>query len=523
MIRVRQFKVSFLNDNEKHIKSKLKNILKTDIISYEIVKKSIDARGEILIVYTLDVTVLDEEKVLRNNKNKDIFLKPIEEYNFEITGTKKLDNRIVIVGSGPSGLLLGYMLSKYGYKPIIIERGEKIEDRVKTVEKFWNDNLLNENSNVQFGEGGAGTFSDGKLNTLVKDKLFRGKKVFEIFVECGAPKEIMYEQKPHVGTDLLRNMVINLRNKIIDYGGEFRYNSKLTDLVIKNNKLEKIIINDNEELITNNLFLAIGHSSRDTYELLNRRGIKMKSKPFAVGIRIVHKQEDINKCLYKNNYKKLDNASYNLVYNTKDNRGVYSFCMCPGGYVVNASSEKNRLAINGMSNYNRDSGFSNSALVVSVSEKDYGNELFDGVNFQRSLEETAYKLGKGKIPVQKYIDFVNNVESESINNDSMIKGKYELVNLNMLLPNFISDSIKEAMPNFKKQISCFTNDDSLLLGIESRTSSPITILRNEDGECNVTGIYPVGEGAGYAGGIVTAAMDGLKQAELFVKKYKPFE
>lgn len=514
MIRISNIKIDVLNDNKDTIIKKLEKELREKVIDYKIVKKSIDARKDIKYVYTFDVSVKNEEKVLRN---KNVIKTPIEEYKLELTGTNELKYRPVIIGTGPSGLFLGYMLSKYGYKPLLIERGERIEDRVKTVEKFWEDNNLNTESNVQFGEGGAGTFSDGKLNTLVKDKFFRMKKVFEIFVECGAPEEIMYSYKPHIGTDKLREVVINLRNKIIDMGGEFRYNTKLTDLIIKDNQLEGIIVNDKEEIKTNNIFLGIGHSARDTYKVLQEKGLDMKSKPFAVGVRIEHKQEDINKCLYKEYYDKLGPASYKLTYNTSDGRGVYSFCMCPGGYVVNASSEKGRLAINGMSNYLRDSGIANSAIVVSVTPNDYGEGLFDGVKFQRDLEEKAYKLGNGLIPCQSYIDFVNKKET---NNFKFIntKGNYKSADLNKLLPEYISDSIKEAMPNFKKQINCF--DEGILLGIESRTSSPITILRDENGESNIKGIYPVGEGAGYSGGITTSAMDALKQVENFVKKYK---
>ena len=331
----------------------------------------------------------------------------------------------------------------------------------------------------------------------------------------------MYHYKPHIGTDVLRTVVTNIRNKIINNGGEFRYNTKLTDIIIEDNKVKKIVVNDKEEIETDYLFLALGHSARDTFEMLNEKNISMKSKPFAVGLRIEHRQEDINKSLYKDNYNKLGPASYKLTYNTKDGRGVYSFCMCPGGYVVNASSEKNKLAINGMSNYKRDSEVANSALVVSVTPKDYGEDLFDGVRFQRELETKAYELGNGNIPVQKYIDFVNNKETNYFEFMPLTKGSYKSANLNNLLPSFIIDSIKEAMPSFKKQISCFDKDDSLLLGIESRTSSPITIIRDELGESNIKGIYPVGEGAGYSGGITTSAMDGLKQAENFVKKYIP--
>ena len=519
MIRVRDVKIDIKSDNKEHIIKKLEHLLMTRVKDYKIYKKSIDARKEIMYVYTFDVIVDNEEKVIKNNKN--IIITPNEEYIFNITGKEKLNNRPVIVGAGPAGLFLGYFLSKYGYKPIIIERGEKIEDRIKTVNKFWETNNLDENSNPIFGEGGAGTFSDGKLNTLVKDKYNRIREVFNIFVEAGAPSEILYENKPHIGTDKLREVVINLRNKIISMGGEFRYNSCLTDLIIKDNKIEKIIINNKEELLTNNVFLAIGHSARDTYYMLDKKNVNMKSKPFAVGIRIVHNEDDINKDLYGEYYKILKPANYKLTYTTKENRGVYSFCMCPGGYVVNASSEKGFLSINGMSNYDRNSGFSNSAIVVTVSNKDYGDGLFDGLEFQRNLEKKAYELGNGLMPIQTYGDFINNKISK-INISGFNKGNYKESNLNDLLPDYISNSIKEAMPIFGKQINSFNNKDALMLGIESRTSSPITILRNEDGISNIDGLYPVGEGAGYSGGITTSAVDGVKQAENFAKRFKPF-
>ena len=519
MIRVRNIKVSV--DNNTSLDKIIEKKLNVKVLDYNIVKKSIDARKELLFVYTFDIKIDNEEEFLNKNNNKDIFKTPKEDYNFEITGTIPVTSRPIIVGSGPAGLFLGYILSENGYNPLIIERGEKIEDRVKSVEKFWESNELNPESNVQFGEGGAGTFSDGKLNTLVKDKLFRMKKVFEIFVENGAPKEIMYDYKPHIGTDVLRAVVTNIRNKIISMGGEFRYSTKLTDINITNDRVSSIIVNDKEEIKCDYLFLAIGHSARDTFKVLQSKNIDMKSKPFAVGVRIEHRQEDINRSLYKEHFNKIGPASYKLTYNTKSGRGVYSFCMCPGGYVVNASSEKNKLAINGMSNYKRDSEVANSALVVSVTPKDYGEDLFDGVRFQQELEEKAYKLGNGKIPCQKYIDFVNNKETTNFEFEPLVKGSYTSSNLNLLLPSFITESIKEAMPHFKKQIDCFDKDDSIMLGIESRTSSPITILRDELGESNIKGIYPVGEGAGYAGGITTSAMDGLKQAENFVKKYRP--
>ena len=516
MLRISNVKINILNNDEEHIKSKIEKLIHNKINSFKIVKKSLDARKELMYVYTFDIDVDNEDKVL---KEKNVVRTPNEEYAFPSLGKEELKNRPVVVGSGPAGLFLGYFLSKYDYKPIIIERGERIEDRVKTINKFWEDNKLNENSNPIFGEGGAGTFSDGKLNTLVKDKYNRIREVFKIFVEAGAPEEIMYVNKPHIGTDVLRNVVINLRNKIISYGGEFRYNTCLTNIVIKDNYLEKIIVNDNEEIITNNLFLAIGHSARDTYYMLNDNNIKMLPKPFAVGLRIIHKEEQISKDLYGDNYKLLEPANYKLTYTTKEGRGVYSFCMCPGGYVINASSEKGYLSINGMSDYKRDSGYSNSALVVTVNSNDYGEGLFDGLNFQKELERKAYEIGNGNIPVQKYEDFVNNKVTEVITNG--IKGNYVSKDLNLILPEYISSSIKEAMPHFSKQISSFEKD-AILLGTESRTSSPLTILRDEDGESNIKGIYPCGEGAGYSGGITTSAVDGIIQAENFAKRFKPF-
>ena len=517
MLRISNVKINILDNNEEHIKKKIGRLIHSKINSFKIVKKSIDARKELLFVYTFDIEVDNEEKVLKENNN--VIKTPNEEYIFPSLGKEKLDNRPVIVGTGPSGLFLGYFLSKYGYKPIIIERGEKIEDRVKTVNKFWEDNKLNENSNPIFGEGGAGTFSDGKLNTLVKDKYNRIREVFNIFVENGAPEEILYDNKPHIGTDVLRDVVINLRNKIISLGGEFRYNTCLTNLIINNNKLEKIIVNNNEEIITDNLFLAIGHSARDTYYMLNDNNVKMLPKPFAVGLRVIHKENEISRDLYGDNYKLLPPANYKLTYKTSEGRGVYSFCMCPGGYVINASSEKGYLSINGMSDYKRNSGYSNSAIVVTVGSKDFKDGLFGGLEFQRELEKKAYEIGNGSIPVQKYEDFIDNKVTEV--NTGGIKGSYISKNLNEILPEFISNSIKEAFPHFTKQIKSFEKN-AVLLGIESRTSSPLTILRDENGESNVKGIYPVGEGAGYSGGITTSGVDGIIQAENFAKRFKPF-
>ena len=521
MIRIRQIKVPILEEQTLQDKiAKQLRVNKQDIKNITIIKKSLDARKKdnLFYVFEVDVEIKNEEQIIKNNKSQDIFKTPIEEYIFPKTNK---DIKPIIVGTGPAGLFAAYILAENGIKPLVIERGEKVEERVKTIENFWETGKLNPESNVQFGEGGAGTFSDGKLNTLVKDKAFRGKKVFEIFVENGAPKEIMYENKPHIGTDILREVIINMRNKIISMGGEIIYNTKLTNINIKDNKLVSIEVNDTQTIPCNDLILAIGHSARDTFKMLYEKNVSMSSKPFAVGVRIEHPQEMINISQYgEKYYKYLPPASYKLTYTTKENRGVYSFCMCPGGYVVNASSEENRLVVNGMSNYKRDTKNANSALVVTVSPKDFGEHPLSGIEFQRKLEENAYICGKGNIPLQLYQDYKLNKETEKLGEFTPVtKGNYKFSNLNEIFPEYINDSLKEAIEYFGNKISGYNRNDAILLGVESRTSSPVQIKRDEFGLSNIEGLYPCGEGAGYAGGITTAAMDGLKTAENIVNKY----
>ena len=525
MIRIRQIKVNIELDNIDELKRQISKKLRinmSDILSVKIEKKSIDARDKnnIYFVYEVDVLVNGENIILRKVKSNDVFISPKEVFQFNITGENKMKLRPVIVGSGPAGLFCAYMLAMYGYKPLIIERGEIVDERIKTVEKFWKTGILNNNSNVQFGEGGAGTFSDGKLNTLVKDKNFCMKKVFEIFVEHGANENILYESKPHIGTDVLRGVVASIRNKIIDMGGEFRFNTCLTDINIKDNKLESIIVNNNEEILCDNLILAIGHSARDTFYMLEKNNIYMESKPFAVGIRVMHPQDMINKSQYGKFASYLKPASYKLTYTTENNRGVYSFCMCPGGYVVNASSEQGLIAINGMSNNARDTLNANSAIVVTVSLSDYGNSVLDGIEFQRSLERKAYEIGNGKIPVQLLGDYYENKKSSSFKDvEPIFKGNYEFANINEIFPEYINESIKEAFNYFGKKIKGFDRVDAIIAGVESRTSSPIRIKRDENFMSNVKGIYPCGEGAGYAGGITTSAMDGIKVAQAIANLY----
>lgn len=528
MIRIRQLKLNIENSQEDNLIKKVANLLHIpyhNIISYHIIKKSIDARKKdnICFVYTLDVEVTKESQILRKIASKDIYKAPDEKYTFKVTGKKELTNRPIIIGSGPAGLFCAYLLAEHGYKPLIIERGEEIDKRIKTVEHFWKNSELNENSNVQFGEGGAGTFSDGKLNTLVKDKGFRNKKVLEIFVENKAPAEIIYLHKPHIGTDKLRGVIKNMRNKIISLGGSFRMNTILTNIFTENNRVVGIEINNHEKIPCDTLVLAIGHSARDTVEMLLKQGLEILPKPFAVGVRIEHPQALIDNYKYgsiKN--KKLPPADYKLTYTTKKNRGVYSFCMCPGGFVVNASSEKDSLSINGMSNYQRDEQNANSAIVVTVTPKDFGNNPTSGIEFQKKLEKNAYKYGQGNIPIQLYKDFKDNKLTMKLGHiKPVIKGNYTLANLNEILPDYITESLKEAIPIFDEKIKGFAAADTILLGVESRTSSPIKIPRDNAFQANIKGIYPCGEGSGYAGGITTSSMDGIKIAEQIAKEFKP--
>lgn len=515
MIRIKNIKIDVSLNQEEIIKNKLYNMFNQNISDYKINKKSIDARKKpkVFYVYEIDIKINNEEKYL----NSDIEIVNDEIYNPKFNNKVSLNSRPIVIGFGPAGLFASYILALNGYKPIIFERGKKIEDRIKDVEEFWNTNKLNINSNVQFGEGGAGTFSDGKLNTMIKEKI-RQKFVFETFVKFGAPKDILYTNKPHIGTDLLRQIIINMRNEIISLGGNINYDSTLTNIIVENNNIKKVEINNKEYYETDNLILAIGHSARDTFKMLNEH-LKMEPKAFAVGIRVQHKQDLINKNQYGDSYKYLKPADYKLTYKSSDGRGVYSFCMCPGGFVVNSSSEVNKLCINGMSNHDRSEENANSAIVVTVSPSDYGNNIFDGLEFQRNLEEKAYIEGKGLIPISLYKDYINNAISNNIGNiNPIFKGKYNFGNINNIFPNYINKALKESFIDFDKKIKGFASDDTIIAAVEARTSSPIRIIRDDEYNSNIKGIYPCGEGAGYAGGITSAAIDGIKVAEKIILK-----
>lgn len=511
---------------KKYIEKKLK-IKADEIRNIEILKKSVDARKkeQLSFVYQLDIECDNEKKIVSRYKKNDVSLKEKKTIVREINDNIPPENKgqTVIAGFGPAGIFAAYELAKSGYKPIVIERGLDVENRKKTVEKFWNTGELDTECNVSFGEGGAGTFSDGKLNTMVKDRFGYNRKVLETFVRFGAPKEILYLQKPHIGTDKLADVVKNMRLEIEKLGGEVRFGVRLDSInTEKENETQKIVsinVTDREssqkqEIKCEKLILAIGHSARDTFISLHKSDVEMQQKSFAIGVRVEHLQEMIGRNQYGDMYKILPTADYKLTHQTKDGRGVYSFCMCPGGYVVNASSQKGMLAVNGMSNYLRDSKNANSAMVVTVGPEDYeSDDVLAGMRFQQKWEKKAYEAAGGKIPVQLFGDFKKDrVSSEFGEVIPETKGEYAFANVRKIIPESVASSIEEGITAFEKKIKGYSRDDTLLLGIESRTSSPVKILRDESMQSNIRGIYPCGEGAGYAGGITSAAMDGIKIA-----------
>ena len=526
MIKINQLKLSIEHSKES-LEDKIAKTLKIpkeQILHYEIAKRSIDARkkNEILYIYSIEVEVTNEKKIIDRCKNQNVVLTKKTVYQTIKDGTQPMKHRPVVVGTGPAGIFCALKLAEDGFKPIVIERGEDVDKRVETVNTFWKENKLNNESNVQFGEGGAGTFSDGKLNTLVKDVTGRNTEVLRMFVEHGAPTEILYLNKPHIGTDRLRGVVKSMRNRIIQLGGEVRFKTKLTDIQFEKDQVTSIEVNGRETIPCDVLVLAIGHSARDTFEMLYKKQFDIKSKPFAIGVRMEHPQEIISKSQYGDSYTKLPAADYKVTHQTSNGRGVYSFCMCPGGFVVNASSESDRLVVNGMSNYDRDEKNANSAIIVTVNPEDFDEDSpLAGMEFQRKWERLAYEEGKGKVPVQLFGDFEANRPSTKLGSMTPnLKGEYTLGNVRNCLPEYVCESIIEGVHAFDKKIRGFSKADAIMLGVETRTSSPIKMIRNEAFEANIAGVYPCGEGAGYAGGITSAAMDGIKVYEMIVHKYK---
>ncbi len=527
MYRIQQIKMAINHTEEefrKEIASELK-ISEDKIDRIEIFKKSIDARKKenILFIYTVDVETKEEVKI--SKKNTNISLVEPYTYETEVTGEIELNNRPVIIGSGPAGLFCALALAEKGYKPIIIERGKKVPDRVKDIDKFWSTGVLNEDSNIQFGEGGAGTFSYGKLNTLIKDRSKRGTKVLREFVEAGASDEILYFNKPHLGTDVLREIIVKIREKIISLGGTFRFEEKVLDINVKGENLTRIIT-QNHILDTDVAVFAIGHSARDTFEMLNKY-VVLEQKPFAIGVRIEHRQAMVNQAQYGSfaDNPRLGAADYKFVHKCKNGRSVYTFCMCPGGVVTGSSSELNTVVTNGMSYHDRDLENSNAAIIVSVNPEDFGSDSpLAGIEFQRKYERLAFEIAGSNYdaPAQLFGDFEKNVVSKSYGE---IYPTYRpgvvFANLRECLPDYVCESLIEGINEFGRYMEGFNRSDAVLTAVETRTSSPVRIVRDENFESSIKGIYPCGEGAGYAGGIMSAAIDGLKVAEAIMKKYKP--
>ncbi|SET08901.1 hypothetical protein SAMN05660297_01365 [Natronincola peptidivorans] len=521
MIRVPDIKLA-INQSESELKNtilKKLRIREEDLGDYSIYKKSIDARRKdrVAFVYTVDVEVKNQDKVLKRIKDKKISLTPDMEYKYVKKGTHKLQAPPVIIGTGPAGLFAGLILAQMGYGPILLERGKDVDHRAKDIHVFWEKGQLNTESNVQFGEGGAGTFSDGKLTTQIKD--IRCRKILEELVKAGGPPEIMYSSKPHIGTDILRDVVKNIRKEIISLGGKVLFDKKVTDIMIHKGSVKGVIVNEKDTIETDKVILAIGHSARDTFEMLHKNQVEIHQKPFSIGVRIEHPQSLIDIAQYGEYAKnpKLGAADYKMAYHCKNGASVYTFCMCPGGQVVAAASEEGRVVTNGMSEYARDKENANSALLVGVDLKDFESHYpLAGMHFQRKWEEKAFVLGGGNYwaPVQLVKDFLKDQPSLQLGkvHPSYMPGVTP-TDLRQCLPGFVAAAMKEAIVALDSKLHGFQLGDAVMTAIETRSSSPIRIQRDKGYESNIKGLYPTGEGAGYAGGIISAAVDGIKAAE----------
>ena len=502
------------------------HIAKTDLLSWQIIRRGHDARKRtaILLIYTIDFAVKDEAALLRRHPgDRHLGPAPDTRYQFVARAPENSPNRPVVIGAGPCGLMAGLILAQMGFRPIILERGKIVRERTKDTFRLWRKNILTPESNVQFGEGGAGTFSDGKLYSQIKDPRHLGRKVLEEFVRAGAPEEILWNGKPHIGTFRLVTMVESMRETILALGGEYRFETRVADLEISHNneerRLEALILDNGERLSTNHAILAIGHSARDTFAMLLKRGVYAEAKAFSVGLRVEHPQSIIDRARFgaEAGNKKLGAADYKLVHHAKNGRSVYSFCMCPGGTVVAAASEEGRVVTNGMSQYSRAERNANAAIVVGIEPSDYPGGVLAGLALQREFEARAFAAGGGNYcaPAQLVGDFLASRASTELGSvePSYTPGVVP-ADLAPLLPGFVIEAIREAMPIFDRQIKGFAMADAVFTGVETRTSSPIRIRRDASFQSlNTRGIYPAGEGAGYAGGILSAAVDGIEVAE----------
>ena len=525
MLRLTEVKLP-LDHAEGEIKAailKRLDIADNELIRYVVFKRGVDARKPhaIMFTYTLDVELRDEATV-QNRFKSDLHLSvtPDTSYHFVTQAPANLPSRPVVIGMGPAGLFAGLLLAQMGFRPLILERGKEVRERTKDTFGLWREGVLNPESNVQFGEGGAGTFSDGKLYSQIKDPKFLGRKVLEEFVKAGAPEEILYVSHPHIGTFRLVGMVEKMRATIQSLGGEIRFESRVDDIEIIDGEVTGVALSNGDRIATSHLVLAVGHSARDTFEMIHQRGIFIEAKPFSIGFRIEHPQSLIDTARYGKNAGNplLGAADYKLVHHASNERSVYSFCMCPGGTVVAAASEPRRVVTNGMSQYSRNERNANSGIVVGVTPDDYGGDPLAGVEFQRRWESHAFDLGGGNYhaPGQLVGDFLAGRPSTKFGTvlPSYTPGVH-LCDLSTALPDYAITAIREALPVFAKLIKGFDMADAVLTGVETRTSSPIRIKRNEDDlqSINTKGLYPSGEGAGYAGGILSAAVDGIRVAE----------
>ncbi len=498
------------------------NIPAADLLGYTIFRRGYDARklSAIVFIYTLDVEVRNQASLLSVLAgDRRIQTAPDTRYHLPTRAPAGLSSRPVVIGTGPCGLFAGLLLAQMGFRPILLERGKAVRERTKDTFALWRGGQLNPESNVQFGEGGAGTFSDGKLHSQIKDPLLRGRKVLTEFVLAGAPPEILYVSKPHIGTFRLVTVVENMRAAIQAKGGEFRFQSRVEDLDIDDGRISGVVLAGGERIAADHVVLAVGHSARDTFQMLFERGVAIEAKAFSIGLRIEHPQSLIDRARFGKHagHPALGAADYKLVHHAANGRSAYSFCMCPGGTVVAAASEPGRVVTNGMSQYSRNERNANSAIVVGVTPLDYPGHPLAGIAFQRHWEELAFAAGGGDYaaPAQRVGDFLQGRPSLAL---GAVQPSYtpgvRMCDLAGCLPDFVVAALREALPAFERQIKGFAMDDALLTGVETRTSSPIRIRRGEDGQSvNIRGLFPAGEGAGYAGGILSAAVDGIKAAE----------